>query len=46
MTAHHATAINMMLKVVPEQVAKLMAAAAKEREEAIRFFREEGKSRR
>ena len=43
--AHCATAVNIMAKTVPEQVAKLMAEAAKEREEAIRFFREEGKIR-
>jgi hypothetical protein len=41
MTAHHATAINMMLKVVPEQVAKRMAAAAKNREELKRIQEDE-----
>jgi len=39
--AHHATAINMMLTVVPEQVAKIMAADAKRREEWDRALQED-----
>jgi hypothetical protein len=43
LVAHGATAVNLMAKKVPEQVAKIMAQAAREREEAIRRIEEENR---